>query len=57
MSKIRTLLGGLAAVGIIAALGAGGVLSASSVGVHPAAARATTTVDASAACWGCISGD
>ncbi len=53
MSKFRTLLGGLAAVGMLAAVAVGGVVSVSSTGMHGSALRAHSLA-ATSACISCV---
>jgi hypothetical protein len=55
MSKFRTFLGGLAALGTLAVLVVGGVYSVSSSAAHPAAFRAEAAA-VSPACVTCIGG-
>ena len=53
MSKFRALLASLAAVGIVAALGVGGVLSVSSTTAHSAQVR-VESLKAQSICYNCV---
>lgn len=54
MSKFRVLLGGLAAIGMLAAVGAGVVAAAPTATAHSAAYQASVLVNDMPACLGCI---
>jgi hypothetical protein len=53
MSKFRAVLGGLAAVGILAVLGAGGIFVVSSMSDHGLAQRNRAATSA-ALCFACV---
>jgi hypothetical protein len=57
MSKFRTILGGLAAAGMLAALSLGAVNVSSARGVHVATYRAASALSATSVCLACISAD
>jgi len=61
MSRFRTLLGGLAAIGLLAAFVAIGDFSAQSVSSHVATATvkadATSAIAVAAACFNCVEND
>lgn len=56
MSKLRTLLGGLAAIGMLSALAVSGVLSASATTAHVPALRAVAVSPDCLTC-GLLAGD
>jgi hypothetical protein len=54
MSKFRVLLGGLAAIGMLAAVGAGVVGPASSTTAHSALLQVSARANDVPACIGCV---